>query len=172
MRIPALTALVVLAFSTAACETGPGYGSGPYAGGGAYGGGSSQLSSCQRNALLGAAGGALLGGITAGKGVKTEGAVLGAAVGGLGVYGVCRYLDQQSVSRVETGYQSSLNQDRPYESSWNGPNGDESLYVPAPTSAGANCKRLQATLTTPSGGQQPLPPETYCRGGDGQWRPS
>jgi surface antigen len=167
MRLPMIALAGAMAMAVSACETtGAGYNQA------GYGNPVSNLSSCQRNALLGAAGGAVLGGLTAGKGAKTEGAVVGAAVGGLGTYGVCRYLDNQSVSRVEQGYQYSLNNNAPYSTSWQGQGGTQNLYVAQPTAAGANCKRLSSTLTVPGEGKQNLPPETYCRGPDGVWRPA
>jgi surface antigen len=166
MRFPMIALAGVCAMTLAACETTGGYNQA------GYGSPISNLSSCQRNALLGAAGGALLGGMTAGKGAKTEGAVLGAAVGGLGTYGICRYLDNQSIARAEQGYAYSAANNRPYSSSWQGQGGTQNFSVAQPVAAGPNCKRLNGTLTVPGEGSQNLPPETYCRGADGVWRPA
>ncbi len=167
MRFPMIALAGACAMALAACETtGGGYNQA------GYGNPISNLSSCQRNALLGAAGGALIGGMTAGKGAKTEGAVLGAAVGGLGTYGICRYLDNQSITRAEQGYAYSAANNRPYSTSWQGQGGTQNFSVAQPVSAGPNCRRLSGTLSVPGEGVQSLPPETYCRGADGVWRPS
>jgi hypothetical protein len=164
MRLILLSGALALTLASAGCETGYGYNAG--------GGGGLNLSKCQTQALIGGAAGAILGGAVAGRGAKTEGAILGGALGAAGTYGVCRYMDQRSYSQIETGYQTAVSRDRPYSNNWTADDGGKrSLYVPQPRRVGARCKELRGTLTVPDG-VQALPPETYCQGDDGVWRPA
>ncbi|MGE3866721.1 MAG: hypothetical protein AB7G04_07385, partial [Hyphomonadaceae bacterium] len=149
-----------------ACETGYGYNAGGGAGGGL------SLSKCQTQALVGAAAGALLGGSVAGRGAKTEGAVLGGALGAAGTYGVCRYMDQNSYARINSGYQYAAQNNAPYQTNWQGPEGTRSVSIAKPVPAGGNCKRMGGVMNVQGAGAQPLPQETYCQGPDGVWRPA
>lgn len=161
------------ALGVSACETGP-YGGGY--GGGGYGGGGfgSNLSKCQRNALIGAGIGAVIGGVTAPSGNKTENAVLGGAIGAAGTYGACKLLDNREQARVEGAYLNALNRNAPVSETWVGGNGQSRvLQVTRPERDynNAECRTLQSTLSVGQGPAQPLPPERYCRTGTG-WTPS
>jgi len=128
-----------------------------------------QLSQCMRNGLLGAGAGALAGGLLSHH--RLRGAALGAVVGGVGTYGVCRLLSSNDRGRVERNYGRALDGDRRVTDSWGGSNG-KYLTVNRPTRAGDGCRRVSATISDSSHGTQQLPPETYCRNSQGQWVPS
>ena len=127
------------------------------------------LSQCMHNALLGAGAGALAGALLSHH--RLRGAALGAAVGGVGTYGVCRLLSNNDQHRVERDYGRALDGDRRVTDSWGGSNG-KYLTVNRPTRAGDGCRRVSATISDTSHGTQQLPPETYCRNSQGQWVPS
>ena len=129
----------------------------------------SLLHSCTGKAAIGAGAGAVLGGLTASKGQKTEGALLGAAVGGLGTFGVCRYIDTRASTRIDKAYKYAAANGAPYTTSWNTKNGVNRLRVAQPVRDGANCKILNATLSVAGGARQSLPQETYCRASNGKW---
>ncbi|MFZ2029123.1 MAG: glycine zipper 2TM domain-containing protein [Vitreimonas sp.] len=128
-----------------------------------------QLSQCMHNALLGAGAGALAGALLSHH--RLRGAALGAAVGGVGTYGVCRLLSSSDRSRVERNYDRALDGDRRVTDNWGGSNG-KYLTVNRPTRAGDGCRRVTAHISDPNNGSQDLPPETYCRNSQGQWVPS
>lgn len=170
MKKALLSAALAGVMILSACETTGGYGSGGY--GGAP---RTQLSQCMRNALIGAGVGAVIG-ATQGPGEnRAENAAIGAAAGGLGTYGVCRWLTAREQQRVENAYYQSLNSNQPVNQSWQGEQGGpRSLTVSQPTAAqgyGPECRRINATV---SDGQstQSLPAETFCRGANGQWVPA
>jgi surface antigen len=128
-----------------------------------------QLSQCMQNGLLGAGAGALAGGLLSRH--RLRGAALGAVVGGVGTYGVCRLLSTNDRSHVERNYSRALNRDHRVTDSWGGSNG-KYLTVNRPTNVGNGCRRVTATISDTSHGTQQLPPETYCRNSEGQWVPS
>lgn len=169
MRLKFLCAVFAGALALASCETTGGYG-----GGG--GGGGTQLSQCTRNALIGAGVGALIGATQGPHENRAENAALGAAAGGLGTYGVCRWLTAREQQRVENAYYQSLNSGAPVNQSWQSDQGaNRSLSVNAPQAApgyGGECRRVSATVSDPQYGNQQLPPETFCRNGAGQWVPA
>jgi hypothetical protein len=129
------------------------------------------LSQCMRNGLLGAGAGAVLGALTSHH-HQLQSAAVGAAVGGVGTWAVCRMLTHSDERRVERGYQRSLAGDRRYNDSWGSGNDAKNLYVSRPTSAGNGCKRVSATISDLTNGRQELPPETFCRNSQGQWIPT
>ncbi|HVZ98890.1 MAG TPA: YMGG-like glycine zipper-containing protein [Caulobacterales bacterium] len=167
MRVNVVAAVLAGAVALAACETGgSGYGAAP-----AH---QTQLSQCTRNALIGAGIGAVLGAATAPRGNRGENAALGAAAGGLGTYGVCKYLSAREEARVEEAYYQSLRSNRPVEDAWLSDQGRQrSLRVdaPAPAPGEGECRSVSATVIDPQAGPQHLPPETFCRDANGQWRP-
>ncbi|MGE3581306.1 MAG: YMGG-like glycine zipper-containing protein [Hyphomonadaceae bacterium] len=157
------------AMALSACETTGGYG---YNDG--YHSGGSRLSQCTRNALVGAGVGAVVGAVTAPDGNRGENAAIGAAVGGLGTYGVCRWLRARDQANIERGYRQALNDNRPYNGSWQSDEGAQrSVYVDRPVvdPNRSDCRRITATVTDPQYGREQLPPETYCRNASGQWVP-
>ncbi|MBI3437803.1 MAG: glycine zipper 2TM domain-containing protein [Proteobacteria bacterium] len=129
------------------------------------------LSQCMHNALLGAGAGALAGALLSHH--RLRGAALGAAVGGVGTYGVCRLLSHNDQRRVERNYDRALDGDRRVTDSWGG-TGSNSKYlsVDRPTRVGDGCRRVTAHISDSQNGSQDLPPETYCRNSQGQWVPS
>jgi surface antigen len=163
-----LSLLCAGAMALSACETGGGYGS--------VSGGRTQLSQCTRNALIGAGIGAAIGATQGPRENRAENAALGAAAGGLGTYGVCRWLSAREQQRVENGYYQSLNSGGPVNDSWRSDDGKpRSLSVSQPTPAdgyGAECRRVNATVNDPQYGNQQLPPETFCRDSSGRWVPA
>ena len=168
MRKTIIAVLAATAMGLAACETTGGYG---------YGSGqpTTQLSQCMRNALIGAGVGAVLGGVTAPEGNRTENAAIGAALGGLGTYGVCRWLgNSNQTSRVEQSYYRALNTNAPVTEQLSGPSGQPAtLQVARPTAAPgrpAECRQVNAVVTDSSGSQQ-LPTEHFCRNATGGWVP-
>ncbi|HVY84584.1 MAG TPA: glycine zipper family protein [Caulobacterales bacterium] len=170
MRFNLAAAALAGAVALTACET-TDYG---------YGGGApphqTQLSACTRNALIGAGVGAVLGAATAPRGNRGENAAMGAALGGLGTYGICKYLSAREEQRVENAYYQSLSANAPVQDSWQSDQGQpRSLQVGAPSpvaSPGGECRSVSATISDPQYGQQELPPETFCRDASGQWRPA
>lgn len=163
MRLKFVTTALVSALLLAACQsTGAGYGSAP---------GRTQLSQCTRNALIGAGVGALVG-AAQDRDNRGENAAIGAAVGGLGTYGVCRVLSAREQQRVENAYYQSLNSGQPVNDTWQtDQGGPRSLQVSQPSAApgyGGECRRVSATIDN----NQQLPPETFCRDANGQWRPA
>lgn len=166
MRKSYLAAFAAAALAISGCATTGGYGGG-------YGG--TQLSQCTRNALIGAGVGAVIGAATAPDGNRTENAALGAAIVGLGAFGVCRWLgNSNQQASVEDSYYRALNTGAPQTQSLNGPGGQPAtLRVAAPQSApgrGPNCRVINATVSDSSGTQN-LPQETFCRDANGGWAP-
>ena len=151
-----------------ACETtgGGGYGSAPH---------QTQLSQCARNALIGAGIGALVGVAQDSRHNRAENAALGAAVGGAATYGVCRVLTAREQQRVENAYYQSLNSGQGVNENWQSDQGaPRSLAVAPPQAApgaGPQCRTVHATIND-NGSSQALPPETFCRAGNGQWVPA
>jgi surface antigen len=135
-----------------------------------------QLSQCGRNALIGAAVGGLLGATQGRRENRPENAALGAALGEAATYGVCQALTSAEQRRVEDAYYRSLNSGRPVDDSWPTDAGvTRALSVSAPAPAegyGGRCRRVTATVSDDHNGVQPLPPETFCRDGDGRWTPA
>jgi len=167
MRKAYLAAIAAGALALSGCATGGGYG-----GGGGYG---TQLSQCTRNALIGAGVGAVLGGVTAPEGNRTENAAIGAAIGGLGAYAVCAWIgNSNQQSSVEDSYYRALNSGAPQTQSLSGPGGQPAtLRVNAPQAApgrGPECRVITATVSDSSGTQN-LPQETFCRDVNGGWVP-
>lgn len=170
MRMKLLCAVFAGALALTACETtGGGYGS-------AGGGGGTRLSQCTRNALIGAGVGAVIGATQGPRENRAENAALGAAAGGLGTYGVCRWLTAREQQRVENAYYQSLNSGAPVNESWQSDQGGQrSVAVSQPSAAsgyGPECRRVTATVSDPQYGNEQLPPETFCRNGAGQWVPA
>jgi hypothetical protein len=135
--------------------------------------GGTQLSQCMRNALVGAGVGAVLGGVTASEGRRTEGAVLGGAVGGGGTFAVCKLLDGREQARIEGAYLAALQTNSAQSESWVGGNGrSHVLQVSQPQAIGSGqCRSVTATLSI-DGTSEPLPTETYCRSQGGGWTPA
>ena len=129
------------------------------------------LSQCMRNGFLGAGAGAVVGALTSHH-HQLRSAAVGAAVGGVGTWAVCRLLSHGDQRRVERGYQRSLANDRRYSDSWGSGSDTKYLAVGRPSDAGNGCKRVTATISDPSNGRQELPPETFCRNSEGQWIPT
>jgi surface antigen len=153
------------ALTLGACATGGGYGGAPR----------TQLSNCMRNALIGAGVGALVGVAQDSSGQRGENAAMGAAVGGLATYGVCRVLSAREQQRVENSYYQSLQSGQGVSDNWQNDQGQpRNLTVQAPQPVGNNpeCRRLRATISDGSGGSQQLPEETFCRTPSGQWAPA
>jgi surface antigen len=170
MRTTIMAAVTTLAIGLGGCATG-GYGYG-----GGYGGApQTQLSQCMRNALVGAGVGAVIGGVTAPDGNRTENAAIGAVVGGAGTYGVCRYLDNRSQARIEQSYYRALDTGAPVNDSWAAQSGESrQVYVSSPQPApgySSDCRRVTATISGTGQGRQDLPPETFCRNATGGWVP-
>lgn len=170
MKKTLLCAAFAGALALSACETTGGYG------GGGYGGGGTQLSQCTRNALIGAGIGAVIGATQGPRENRAENAAIGAAAGGLGTYGVCRWLTAREQQRVENAYYQSLNSGGPVNDSWQSDQGaNRSLNVSSPQPAsgyGAECRTVRATISDPQYGNEQLPPETFCRSPNGQWVPA
>lgn len=132
-----------------------------------------QLSQCMRNGLIGAGVGGLVGALSS-RHHRGQRAVIGAAVGGVGTWGVCRILTHREEQRVENAYQSSLERNRSTSESWNSDAGQRTVYVARPQSApdaGDNCRTVHGAINDPQNGRQQLPPETFCRNSSGQWVP-
>lgn len=170
MRLNPVCAVLAGAMLLSACET-------TGAGGAGYGGPArTQLSQCTRNALVGAGVGAVVGALAGDEDNRGENAALGAAAGGLGTYGVCRWLSAREQQRVENAYYQSLNSGQPVNESWQSDQGGpRSLTVSQPVAApgrGPECRRVSATIDDPQYGQQQLPPETFCRTANGDWTPA
>ncbi|MEJ0060838.1 MAG: YMGG-like glycine zipper-containing protein [Terricaulis sp.] len=168
MRMKLVTAALVGAMALTGCQsTGAGYGAAPR---------QTQLSQCTRNALIGAGIGAVVGAAAGSSENRGENAALGAAAGGLGTYGVCRYLSAREQQRVENAYYQSLNSGSGVNENWQSDQGaPRSLQVSSPSAApgyGNECRRVSATVSDPQYGNQQLPPETFCRDASGQWRPA
>jgi surface antigen len=138
--------------------------------------GISNLSSCMRNALIGAGVGGVLGGVTAPRGNKTENTVLGAVLGGGGTYLVCKYLGNRDRSRIEGSYLSALNGDaaqtRTFSNSQLGGRSTLTVGQPQAVQGMDNCRDLTASLNSPLLGLTNLPNERYCKGADGKWAPT
>lgn len=164
-KIVGLALVGVLALTSCA-STGAGYGYGPPR---------TQLSQCMRNALIGAAVGAAVGLAQDSSGQRGENAAMGAAVGGLGTYGVCRFLSAREQQRVENAYYQSLNSGGPVNESWNSDQGGPrnlTVAAPQPIAGRPDCRTVSATVSDPQYGNQSLPPETFCRTASGQWVPA
>jgi hypothetical protein len=129
------------------------------------------LSQCMRNGLIGAGAGAVVGALTSHH-HQGRSAVLGAAVGGLGAYGICRLLTRSDERHVERSYQRSLSNNHAVSESWGSGGNAKSLYVSHPTNDGNGCRRVSATITDAQHGRQSLPPETFCRNSSGEWVPA
>jgi surface antigen len=169
MRKAMIAVAAAMALGVAGCET---TGGGGYGGGG-YSSGGTRLSQCTRNALLGAAAGAAVGAVTAPTGNKTENAAIGAAAGGLGTWGVCKYLDSRHQAKIEGAYMNAVTTKSSVGMNWVGANGQPYvLNVNRPQPAGADCRYVNGTLAVGQGGPQPLPQETYCRNNAGGWSPA
>jgi surface antigen len=132
------------------------------------------ISKCQTRALIGGGLGAVVGSAIAGKGNKTEGAVIGGALGAGAGFGICKWMDKRSQAKVETGYQHAAANNKSYSSKWTAEDGTaRTLNVAKPTKvAGTNCKNISATMNVPGQGAQQMPAEKYCQGADGVWRPA
>ncbi|MES1159074.1 MAG: YMGG-like glycine zipper-containing protein [Terricaulis silvestris] len=129
------------------------------------------LSQCMRNGLIGAGVGALVG-AAASNHHRGRNAVIGAAVGGVGTWGVCRILSHREQARVESDYQRSLSRNRSVSDSWSSDAGTRSLYVSRPQHAENGCRSVTAHINDGQNGRQDLPPETFCRNDAGQWVPA
>jgi YMGG-like Gly-zipper len=160
----------VLALGVSACETTGGYG----ASGGGYGNaGGTRLSSCMRNALIGAGVGAVVGAVQGSENNRGENAAIGAAVGGAATFGICKYLDNQQTGRIEGAYRNALQNNAPVGMNWVGAGGRTyvlSVDRPQYTPGQPNCRSVNATLNVSNQGPQALPTETYCNSGGG-WVP-
>lgn len=168
MRNALIALTAALSLGVAACET-TGYGAAP-----GYGGApASRLSSCMRNALIGAGVGAVAGAVAGSENNRGENAAIGAVVGGGGTFAVCKYLDNQQNARIEGAYQNALASNSSVGMNWVGASSRTYvLQVQRPTAAGQpNCRNVNATLNVNNAGPQALPTETYCNNG-GAWVPT
>ena len=169
MRKQVFVAAMASMLMLASCETmdNGGYGSAPH---------QTQLSQCARNALIGAGVGALIGATQNTRHNGVENAAIGAAVGGAATYGVCHVLSAREQQRVENAYYQSLNSGQGVNENWQSDQGaPRSLAVAPPQAApdkGGDCRRVTATVSDSQAGDQQLPPETFCRGANGQWVPA
>jgi surface antigen len=153
MRNAFLALTAALSLGVTACETTGGYGASP--GYGAPAG--SRLSSCMRNALIGAGIGAVAGAVAGSENNRGENAAI----------------DNQQQARIEGAYQNALASNAPVGMNWVG--ASSRTYVlnvqrPSMTPGQPNCRTLNATLNVNNTGAQPLPTETYCNNG-GAWVP-
>jgi len=168
MRFKSLiAALVMAAVATPALAAAPPAGQTNFLG--------TQLSSCMRNALIGAGVGAVAGLITSDK-HKVKNAAIGGAVGGVGTYFVCKYLGNRDQTRIERSYLTALKTDKPVTANFTTQNGGgpAALSVPAPV-VDANdpkCKIISPTLATGGLSAQALPQERYCKNAEGVWVPT
>lgn len=171
MRKMFMAATMAMAVGVSACET-TGYGAAPsYGGGGGVAG--TRLSSCMRNALIGAGIGAVAGAVAGSEHNRGENAAIGAVVGGGATFGICKYLDNQQQARIEGAYQNALQNNAPVGMNWVG--ASSRTYVlavarPQPTPGQPSCRNINATLNVNNQGAQQLPTETYCNNGGG-WTP-
>jgi hypothetical protein len=128
------------------------------------------LSSCMRNAMIGAGVGAVLGGVVANRG-KLGKAVLGGAVGGVGTYVVCRYLGNRDRARIEGGYLQALNAQQPFSSSFSSEQGlglaGLTVNQPVADPGASNCQLVQASLSLAGLNGLALPQERFCRTAQG-----
>lgn len=163
----ALAGALVSSMALGACETtGAGYGSAPR---------TTQLSQCTRNALIGAGIGAIIGAAQDSHGQRAENAAMGAAVGGLATYGVCRVLSAREQQRVENAYYQSLQSGQGVNDSWQSDSGQPrnlTVAAPQPAPGQPECRRVTAAVTNDAGQAQQLPPETFCRTPSGGWAPA
>jgi YMGG-like Gly-zipper len=171
LKILAAACAGVLALS--ACETsGGGYAQSGY--GQPTGG--THLSRCGKQALVGAGIGAVAGALIGSENNRGENALLGAAVGGGGTYGVCSWMSARERDRVDQAYYNSLNNNREVSDAWQSDQGaPRSLVVTRPVAAqgyGAECRQVSATVRDPQHGDERLPPETFCRNARGDWAPA
>lgn len=146
-----------------ACVTGDGYG--------ADGPPRTQLAQCTRNALIGAGVGAVIGATQGPSENRAENVAIGAAVGGVATYGVCSWLTARAQQRVEDAYYEALTSGEATTQRWE----DQELNVSTPQRApghDSDCRQVRATISDPEHGVQQLPPETFCRTGDGRWVPA
>ena len=172
MRKAVMVAAMVMAVGISACET-TGYGAAPaYGGGGGVAG--THLSSCMRNALIGAGIGAVAGAVAGSSHNRGENAALGAVIGGGGTFGVCKLLDNQQQARVERNYQNALRNNAAITDGWVGASSRRyvlSVARPQYTPGQPQCRTVNATLDVNGQGPQQLPTETYCNNGSGVWAP-
>lgn len=172
MRNFILASALAMAMATAACDTTGGYGAAG-AGYGAPPAGGTRLSSCMRNALIGAGVGALTGALAGSKNNRGENAALGAVIAGGGTFAICKYLDNQQQARIESAYRNALASNQPVGMNWVG--ASSRTYVlnverPQPVAGNPQCRNVNATLNVNNQGAQPLPTETYCNT-TGVWTP-
>lgn len=132
--------------------------------------GATGLSSCMRNAVIGAGVGAVLGGVVAKNG-KLGKAAIGGALGGVGTYVVCRYLGNRDRSRIEGGYLNALNAQQPFATSFSSEQGlglaGLTVNRPVADPANSNCQLVQASLSLAGVNGQALPQERFCRTAQG-----
>lgn len=166
MRNVLIALTTAMALGATACETTGGYGAGA-------GGGGTQLSSCMRNALIGAAVGGVTGAVVGSEHNRGENAAIGAAVAGAGTFAVCKYLDNQQQARIEGAYRNALASNAPVGMNWVGASSRTYvLNVNRPTAIAGQpaCRNVNATLNVNNAGPEALPTETYCQNG-GVWAP-
>ncbi len=164
LRACAVSVVFAAATLSGCASSGYGYGGGPQ----------TQLSQCMRNSLVGAGIGAVVGAVTAPEDNRVENAAIGAAAGGLGTYGVCRYLSGREQQRIENAYYQSLSTGVGVNQHWQSDDGSpRSLQVSPPAPANRpDCRIVRGTLSGGEIGRQQLPAETYCRAGKGAWTPA
>lgn len=169
MRSLILASALAATFGLAACQTygpaGPGYGGAP----------TTQLSSCMRNALIGAGVGAVAGAVAGSEHNRGENAAIGAVVGGGGTFAVCKYLDNQQQARIEGAYRNALTSNQPVGMNWVGASNRSyvlSVARPQPVPGQPQCRTVNATINVNNQGPQPLPTETYCSTSPGVWMPT
>lgn len=130
---------------------------------------------CTQQALIGAGAGALLGAL-ASEHHRGRTAIIGAAAGGLGTFGVCRWLTTREQNRVQQSYYNSLNTNHRTTDRWTGDDGTaRSLTVSRPTGAqgyGSNCRTVNGTIRDAQQGSQAIPAQTFCRNAQGEWIPT
>jgi hypothetical protein len=132
-----------------------------------------QISKCKTRALIGAAGGALVGSMIAGKGDKTEGALIGGALGAAGTFGVCKWMDARTEKQAQLSYDAAAKSNKASTTTFKDDKGvNRTLTVSKPVKTSSNCRQMNSTLSVPGQKAQAMPPQTYCQGADGVWRPA
>lgn len=132
-----------------------------------------QISKCKTRALIGGAAGALLGSMVAGKGDKTEGAVIGGALGAGAGFGVCKWMDSRTEKQAQASYDAAAKSNKATTTTFKDDKGaNRTLTVSKPVKTANNCRQMNSSLSVPGQKAQAMPAQTYCQGADGVWRPA
>ena len=132
-----------------------------------------QISKCKTRALIGGGVGALLGSMVAGKGDRTEGAVIGGALGAAGTFGVCKWMDARTEKQAQASYDAAVKSNKATTTTFKDDKGaNRTLTVSKPVQTANNCRQMNSSLSVPGQKPQAMPSQTYCQGADGVWRPA